>query len=128
MTQRYGIKLLIGERSGVTAFLFFIDYLPISLKSIVMESICISEHLSDSRQHSLLDSPIGKINGRNHARFPRLGVIRNVLPDFPFLDDSPKSAKLLATDYLPHIGQFLLSEYFLVCCLHGVHLLWWELV
>ena len=83
-----------------------------------MKSVCISEHLSDSRQHSLLDFPVGKINGWDQSRFPGLWVVRGVLPHLPFLHDSPESAMLLVTNYMPYIGQFLLSKNFIVCCLH----------
>jgi hypothetical protein len=71
-----------------------------------------------------LDFPVGKINGREHTS---LRIALNVLPNFPFLHDSPKSAIFLTSDCLSHIGQFLLAEYFLVCYLDRLNLLWQEL-
>jgi hypothetical protein len=51
--------------------LIFFDYLPVCLKSIIVVSICISEHLSDPWQHSILHFPVGKI------------VVAGVTVDFP---------------------------------------------
>jgi hypothetical protein len=88
--------------------------LPIRFKGIIVESVKIPQHSPDPRLNSIPLSPVNQVYSRHHAKLACFGIRLGILPNLPFLHNTPESAMGFTANQLPDFGQSFLLDDFIV--------------